>query len=104
MSWQGLQESALYKHLNRTMATSMGHLDQERQGLQSTKTSKNHLPQPLSSDILDDFFPSTNIKKTHDCVASLFPFNVTNKGYMDLTGRFPHKSSRGNEYLLIVYD
>ena len=43
MSWQGLQELALYKHLNRTMATSMGHLDQERQGLQSTKTLKNHL-------------------------------------------------------------
>ena len=23
--------------------------------------------------------------------------------YHDLTGRFPHRSSRGNEYLLIVY-
>lgn len=22
----------------------------------------------------------------------------------DLTGRFPHKSSRGNQYLLVIYD
>ena len=26
------------------------------------------------------------------------------KAYSDLTGRFPHKSSRGNQYLLVVYD
>ena len=24
-------------------------------------------------------------------------------GYMDLTGRFPYKSSQGNEYILVAY-
>jgi hypothetical protein len=27
-----------------------------------------------------------------------------NTAYHDLTGRFPHRSSRGNEYLIVVYD
>ena len=26
-----------------------------------------------------------------------------NKAYIDLTGRFPHRSSRGNEYILVGY-
>ena len=26
------------------------------------------------------------------------------KAYMDLTGQFPHMSSRGNKYLVVVYD
>ena len=26
------------------------------------------------------------------------------KGYMDLCGRFPHRSTRGNEYILLLYD
>ena len=30
-------------------------------------------------------------------------YATTNKAYMDLTGRFPYKSSRGNEYILIAF-
>ena len=25
-------------------------------------------------------------------------------GYMDLTGRFPYRSSRGNEYIMVAYN
>ena len=38
MSWPALQELNLYRNMKKTMATSMGHLDQEYQGLQSTKS------------------------------------------------------------------
>lgn len=109
-SWPGLADQKLYKYMNRTMATSMGHLDQERQNLQSTK--KNYfLPtnslstSSIDTDTTNDFFPTnpSNVR-THDCVAQIIPFSQANKGYMDLTGRFPHKSSRGNEYILVVYD
>ena len=85
----------------------MGHLDQEHQGLQSTKSKAlNHiLKDEIHSDFKADFFPTSyNPKKTHDCVATLVPFQTSKKGYMDLTGHFPHKSSSGNEYLLVVYD
>ena len=66
-SWPGLQELSLYTFLQKTMATSMGHLDQERQGLQSTKPTISSLP----TDIDNDFFPSklSPPLKTHDCIA-----------------------------------
>ena len=109
-SWPGMVDQNLCNFMKRTMATSMGHLDQERQNLQSTK--KNYfLPTNSSSSAKinsatnDDFFPiSTSFARSHDCVAQVIPFSTTNKGYMDLTGRFPYKSSRGNEYILVVYD
>ena len=34
----------------------------------------------------------------------LIDFSPKNTAYGDLTGRFPHKSSRGNQYLLVIYD
>ena len=104
-SWPGLQELALHKHLKRTEAVSMGHLDQEQQGLQSTKVLKEILSAPLDENVqLDYFQKEPNVKKTNDCLAKVVPFTEKQKGYMDLTGRFPYKSSRGHEYVLIVYD
>ena len=63
-------------------------MKQEQQGLQSTKAS---LPrqEPLSPD------------RTNDVIYSLV--SSKDKAYMDLTGRFPYCSSRGNEYVLISY-
>jgi hypothetical protein len=42
--------------------------------------------------------------KTFEACAMLIPFTAKNTAYHDLTGRFPHRSSRGNEYLIVVYD
>ena len=66
--------------------------------LQSTK--------PTFSAIDDDYFPRPNHPniKTFDACAAIVPFNAKNTAYHDLTGRFPHTSSRGNQYLLVVYD
>ena len=95
--------------MSRTFATAMGHLDQEKQGLQSTKitTETKNYSIDIPSDVKDDFFPPRTenlIRVTNDCVAALVEFKQTHKAYSDLTGRFPHRSSRGNEYILIVYD
>ena len=78
------------------MATAKGHLDQERQGLQSTK------PQIKLEDAHEDAFPQQNLPKTKEmgiCIRS-----VKNTAYSDLTGQFPHISSRGNKYILTIYD
>ena len=107
MSWPGLQDFNLHRHMQRTLATSMGRLDQEQQGLQSTKPKalQHLLRQELDPEIKNCFFPSSSKPiKTFDCIAQLVPFQTKDKGYMDLTGRFPHKSSSGNEYILIIYD
>ena len=108
-SWPGFKDLKLYTNLQRTLATSKGHLDQERQGLQSTKTKAlNHLLlQNLTDDVRKDFFPTNTLSvqaPTNDYIAQIIPFRQASKAYMDLTGRFPHRSSRGNEYILVVYD
>ena len=52
---------------------------------------------------LNDYFPKfdENYKKTNDVCYSMFP--TTEKAFMDLTGQFPYTSSRGNQYIMIVY-
>ena len=42
--------------------------------------------------------------KTHELCETFTPFNIKGKGFRNLTGNFPHKSSRGNLYVMIMYD
>ena len=42
--------------------------------------------------------------KTHELCAKISPFNIKRKGLSNLAGAFPHKSSRGNLYIMILYD
>ena len=119
ISWPGLDANLIEKHLTASIATAKGHLDQERKNLQSTKpttSSANTSNEPTSeeqqsddtasNDDDDNFFPPPNTpnEKTHDVLAVITPFKETNRAYSDQTGKFPYKSSQGNEYLLIVYD
>ena len=100
LSWPGIESLSFQKHLPKSMATAKGHLDQERKNLQSTKV------QIKLEDDESDHFPlkDTNNQKTHQAAALIIPFNSTSKAYGDLTGRFPYTSSRGNQYILIIYD
>ena len=100
------------KHLQQTMDTLAGHQKQERRNLQSTNTSNSKLTirerqaQEQTIDIERDHFPAPEFPnaKSHNCFAILTPFENTAKAYADLTGKFPIESSRGNKYVLIVYD
>jgi hypothetical protein len=99
ITWPGLDATSIHKYLPDSVATAKGHLDQEQQNLQSTKTK-------VSTSVQEDFFPTspTPSVTTNEYCALLFPFIPKSTGYTDLTGRFPHISARGNKYLLIVYD
>ena len=72
---------------------------QEKQGLRLTK----ELIDPPNDDTSNDLYQlePTHNYITHAAVYSIIA--VKNKEYMDLTGRFPYFSSRGNEYVLIAY-
>ena len=39
-----------------------------------------------------------------DVCGAIIPFVATRTGYHDLTGALPHKSSRGNQYIFLLYD
>ena len=117
------------KYLTPNINSAKGHLNQERQGLQSTKQSINifeesskniqdkinrlkdkypattDLKELMHKDIADDAFPPTpspNVK-TFDVAYSLVPLPPKNIAYTDLTGRFPYRSSSGNEYIMVGY-
>ena len=127
-SWPGLTPTLITKNLPPVLATAKGHLHQEKQNLQSTKISstyaeqlkkikanikkiKHNLPPgksfrtALEEDIFDDAFPKSDDKnvKTNEVLFKLFETSETGITYTDQTGRFPYRSSRGNEYIMVAY-
>ena len=42
--------------------------------------------------------------KTNHAAYKIVEVETTNKAYTDLTGRFPYRSSRGNQYILVGYN
>ena len=52
-----------------------------------------------------DYFPQDSIKvKTYENAAMVYPIEQKLTTYSDQTGRFPHRSLRGNEHITIMYD
>ena len=93
ITWPGMDDPYIRKYFNETINTAKGHLDQEMKNLQSTK---------LTPDTEKDFFPHAdwpNIKQ-HTT------YTVVHKqtAFFDLTGKFPHQSAQGNNYLMVTYD
>ena len=107
ITFPGLDAALIDNNLPPSVATAKGHLDQKKRNLRFTKTQGDMIEE---KEILEDFFPKQEligekIAKMHNCFAVLQPpFTMTEKGYADLTGRFPHKSARGAQYFLVVYD
>ena len=88
MSWPGIEEINFGKYIPNQKATANGHMDQQKQGLQSTK---------------QDFEPLKQ-EKSNTTITSIFPFAPKELSYSDQTGKFPFRSSRGYEYVMIIYD
>jgi predicted GIY-YIG superfamily endonuclease len=91
ITWPGLTEDAINKHLKLTPATAMGHLNQRRQNIRSTSTAPAEKQQPPDTDLGT---------KTHLVYAV-----VVDQGqlYTGLTGKFPVRSSKGNSYVMLCY-
>ncbi len=101
ITWPGISTLSIdAHHLPNSIAYAKGHLDQERKNLQSTRIPAAN---DEDHDNLSPSYGQPNVKTFTAC-AQIVPFVTKNTVYHDLTGRFPHRSSQGNEYLLIVYD
>jgi hypothetical protein len=91
ITWPGLTEDDINKHLKLTPSTSMGHMNQRRQNIRSTSKA------PIEKQTT----PKTDVgTKTHLVYAV-----VVNQGqlYTDLTGKFPVRSGKGNSYVMVCY-
>ena len=77
----------------------MGHLDQLRKNIQSTKLQKD------DHDTMTSPSPLEKGLSTHAMYTATICYNEpTGKLYTDLTGRFPVQSSRGHKYILVTYN
>jgi hypothetical protein len=91
VTWPGLTEHAINKHLKLTPATMMGHMNQRLQNIRSTSKAK----------IADAPTTDTSLgTKTHLVYALLVDQGPL---YTDLTGKFPVRSSKGNSYVMVCY-
>jgi hypothetical protein len=91
ITWPGLAEEAINKHLKLTPATAMVHMNQRRQNIRSTS----------KTPIVAQPTPDTDLgSKTHLVYAV-----VVDQGqlYTDLTGKIPVRSSKGNSYVMVCY-
>jgi hypothetical protein len=91
ITWPGLTEDAINKHLKLTPATAMSHLNQRRQNIRSTSKA------PIERQPTPDTDLGT---KTHLVYAV-----IVDQGqlYTNLTGKFPVRSSKGNSYIMVCY-
>jgi hypothetical protein len=89
ITWPGLPEDAINKHLKLTPATAMGHMNQRRQNILSTSKAQIEKQPTPDADL------GTN---THLVYAV-----VVDQGQLctDLTGKFPVRSSKGNYYVMV---
>jgi hypothetical protein len=91
ITWTGLTEDAINKHLKLTPATSMGHMNQRRQSIRST--SKVSIEKQQS--------PDTDLGTKNHLVYAVIVDQA--QLYTDLTGKFPVRSSKGNSYVMLCY-
>jgi hypothetical protein len=91
ITWPGLTEDSINKHLKLTPATAMGHMNQQRQNKRSTSKASTEKQQQPDTDLGT---------KTHFVYAV-----VVDQGqlYTDLTGKFPARSSKGNSNVMLCY-
>jgi hypothetical protein len=101
LTWPGLTKK-LIQNMPTTRATVMGHIKQEFKNLRSTKT-------PIKMEtIVEETIPDIPTEpattgRTHDCFVTICT-KEEGTTYSDLCGRYPVKSSRGNQYILVCYD
>jgi hypothetical protein len=91
ITWPGLTEDAINKHLKLTPDTAMGHMSQRRQNIRSTSKAPDEKQQS----------PDTYLgTKTHLVYAI-----VVDQGqlYTYMTGKSPVRSSKGNSYVMVCY-
>jgi hypothetical protein len=92
-SWPGLTEQAVEKHLSKSTSTTKGHLNQQRQNARTTEVKDTKVI--VTGPDLDH-----GINTQFVYVATIDADQI----YTDQTGRFPVVSSKGNKYIMILYD
>ena len=93
--WPGLTSKRVRKYIKVSEPTEMGHMDQRRTGIRSTKTTDTE------GDSMEQVQQTMSNDRSHHVYMSIT--DIDGKLYSDQTGRFPITSNRGNCYVVIFY-
>ena len=99
VTFPGLTSAAVRKHLKPSVATAKGHMRRTKQHLRSTTEQK---PQHIMTATQQSTIESV----TQNNTATFKTFNVeqdTGSIATDQTGRFPVRSRKRNQYLMVVH-
>jgi hypothetical protein len=92
-SLPGLTEHAVDKHLSKSTSTTKGHLNQQRQNARTAKIKDAKV-------IVTEPDIDHGLKTQFIYAATIDAGQI----YTDQTGRVPVVSSKGNKYIMILYD
>jgi hypothetical protein len=92
-SWTGLTEHDVEKNLFKSTSTTKGNFNQQRQNARTTKVMDPEVI--ITEPDLDQ-----GIKSQYVYAATIDAGQI----YTDQTGIFPVVSSKGNKYIMILYD
>ena len=111
LTWPLFKVKILNKFFPESEETHKGHMRTQRQGVQSTKATAQQAA-PLSAAQTGDSPPNNTtdseepeaapIPKRKDIFISLYKTRDTI--YTDQTGKFPHTSSRGKNYQMVIHN
>ena len=104
-TFPGLSTQLISKHLPKSIATTLGHQDQEAKNLRTTRMAPATRDDPilLDDDEDDDDVAPKLAPRSHQISVLLVDNQHHLKSYSDQTGRFPVPSSRGNNYIFVLY-
>lgn len=93
VTWPLLTQHNVSKHFPESDETIMGHTNQQRQGVRSTK------PKTTPTDT-DPVTTATNMEPTE--TIHMVVYELTHTIYSDQTGRLPYRSRTGNQYIMVI--
>jgi len=97
MTWPGLTTEAVEKYFRKSIPTEKGHMRQNYQNTISTKVEPS-----IENDNKEEIIDMMTEVRTNDNFIKIM--EETRKVYTDQTGRFPFASSKGNLYIIILYN
>jgi hypothetical protein len=101
-TWPGLSADAVRKFLPKSLATAKGHLKSTPKNLRSTSKIRPTINTNEVHTVMTTPPSNEPTIRTHLVYAKVV--TITGQIYSDQTGRFPVTSSKGNKYIMIVYD
>jgi hypothetical protein len=102
--WWGLTSQRTHHHISVSTDSQMGHMDQQRQGVQSTQPTPTTVPLQVPNifyDPMEDVPQEPHNAHTHFVFMAIYEIN--GNLFTDQTGRFPITSNCGHAYAVVFY-